>query len=152
MRVTSPHAATRCTGAWLCGMVLGATTMGLHHKLCHTLGGSFNLPHADVHTVVLPHALAYNADRPRRAHCAVLVARSASRAKAIRCHHRARSRIWRAFTARRRRWRRSACPPTVSTAPPTSRCRTNMPTLGRWTAPRLRALLQRAFDGAPPQA
>jgi len=35
--------------------------MGLHHKLCHTLGGSFNLPHAEVHTVVLPHALAYNA-------------------------------------------------------------------------------------------
>jgi maleylacetate reductase len=48
-------------GAWLCGMVLGATTMGLHHKLCHTLGGSFNLPHAEVHTVLLPHALAYNA-------------------------------------------------------------------------------------------
>ena len=35
--------------------------MGLHHKLCHTLGGSFNLPHAEVHTVILPHALAYNA-------------------------------------------------------------------------------------------
>jgi maleylacetate reductase len=35
--------------------------MGLHHKLCHTLGGTFNLPHAEVHTVVLPHALAYNA-------------------------------------------------------------------------------------------
>lgn len=48
-------------GAWLCGCVLGATTMGLHHKLCHTLGGSFNLPHAETHTVVLPHALAYNA-------------------------------------------------------------------------------------------
>jgi maleylacetate reductase len=32
----------------------------LHHKLCHTLGGSFNLPHAEVHTVVLPHAIAYN--------------------------------------------------------------------------------------------
>jgi alcohol dehydrogenase class IV len=48
-------------GAWLCGTVLGAITMGLHHKLCHTLGGSFNLPHAEVHTVVLPHALAYNA-------------------------------------------------------------------------------------------
>jgi len=41
--------------------VLGAVAMGLHHKLCHTLGGSFNLPHAEVHTVVLPHALAYNA-------------------------------------------------------------------------------------------
>lgn len=48
-------------GAWLCGSVLGGVAMGLHHKLCHTLGGSFNLPHAEVHTVVLPHALAYNA-------------------------------------------------------------------------------------------
>jgi alcohol dehydrogenase class IV len=35
--------------------------MGLHHKLCHTLGGTFDLPHAQVHTMVLPHALAYNA-------------------------------------------------------------------------------------------
>ncbi|KVV27967.1 maleylacetate reductase [Burkholderia cepacia] len=48
-------------GAWLCGMVLGNVGMALHHKLCHTLGGSFNLPHAPTHTVVLPHALAYNA-------------------------------------------------------------------------------------------
>jgi maleylacetate reductase len=48
-------------GAWLCGAVLGATTMSLHHKLCHTLGGALNLPHAQTHTVVLPHALAYNA-------------------------------------------------------------------------------------------
>lgn len=48
-------------GAWLCGMVLGNVGMALHHKLCHTLGGSFNLPHAETHTVVLPHALAYNA-------------------------------------------------------------------------------------------
>ncbi len=48
-------------GAWLCGSVLGHVGMSLHHKLCHTLGGSFNLPHAQTHTVVLPHALAYNA-------------------------------------------------------------------------------------------
>lgn len=48
-------------GSWLCGMVLGNVGMALHHKLCHTLGGSFNLPHAEVHTVVLPHALAFNA-------------------------------------------------------------------------------------------
>jgi alcohol dehydrogenase class IV len=34
--------------------------MGIHHKLCHTLGGTFNLPHAETHTIVLPHALAYN--------------------------------------------------------------------------------------------
>ena len=48
-------------GAWLCGSVLGSIDMALHHKLCHTLGGSFNLPHAETHTIVLPHALAYNA-------------------------------------------------------------------------------------------
>jgi maleylacetate reductase len=48
--------------AWLCGSVLGSVSMGLHHKLCHTLGGTFDLPHAQVHTVVLPHALAYNAN------------------------------------------------------------------------------------------
>jgi maleylacetate reductase len=47
-------------GAWLCGACLGATTMSLHHKLCHSLGGTLDLPHAPTHTVVLPHALAYN--------------------------------------------------------------------------------------------
>ena len=35
--------------------------MALHNKLCHTLGGTLNLPHAEVHTVVLPHAIRYNA-------------------------------------------------------------------------------------------
>lgn len=48
-------------GAWLCGTVLGNVGMALHHKLCHTLGGSFNLPHAEVHAVILPHAMAFNA-------------------------------------------------------------------------------------------
>jgi alcohol dehydrogenase class IV len=48
-------------GAWLCGVCLGTVGMALHHKLCHTLGGAFNLPHAETHTIVLPHALAYNA-------------------------------------------------------------------------------------------
>jgi maleylacetate reductase len=52
--------ATALYGAWLCGAVLGATTMSLHHKICHVLGGSFDLPHADVHAVVLPHVLAFN--------------------------------------------------------------------------------------------
>ncbi|MBM9467832.1 maleylacetate reductase [Nakamurella leprariae] len=47
-------------GAWLCGACLGGTTMSLHHKLCHTLGGTLDLPHAQTHTVVLPHALAHN--------------------------------------------------------------------------------------------
>jgi maleylacetate reductase len=48
-------------GAWLSGICLGAVGMALHHKLCHTLGGLFNLPHAETHTIILPHALAYNA-------------------------------------------------------------------------------------------
>ena len=34
--------------------------MALHHKLCHVLGGSFNLPHAETHSIVLPHAMRYN--------------------------------------------------------------------------------------------
>lgn len=48
-------------GAWLCGVALGAVGMALHHKLCHVLGGSFDMPHAPTHTVILPHAVAYNA-------------------------------------------------------------------------------------------
>jgi maleylacetate reductase len=47
-------------GAWLCGICLGTAGMALHHKLCHTLGGTFDLPHAETHTIVLPHAVAYN--------------------------------------------------------------------------------------------
>lgn len=48
-------------GAWACGTVLGQVGMALHHKLCHTLGGSFDLPHAETHAILLPHAIAYNA-------------------------------------------------------------------------------------------
>jgi len=48
-------------GAWLCGSVLGVTSMALHHKLCHVLGGTFDLPHAETHTVLLPHVVAFNA-------------------------------------------------------------------------------------------
>ena len=48
-------------GSWLCALCLGSVGMALHHKLCHTLGGSYNMPHAETHTIILPHALAYNA-------------------------------------------------------------------------------------------
>lgn len=47
-------------GAWLCAICLGSGGVALHHKLCHVLGGSFNLPHAETHAAVLPHALRYN--------------------------------------------------------------------------------------------
>lgn len=67
-------------GAWLCGACLGATTMGLHHKLCHVLGGTFGLPHAETHTVVLPYALAFNA--PAAPEAAAAVARALGAADA----------------------------------------------------------------------
>jgi maleylacetate reductase len=56
-----PEARTRALyGAWLCGACLGNVTMSLHHKLCHALGGAFDLPHAETHAVVLPYVVAYN--------------------------------------------------------------------------------------------
>jgi alcohol dehydrogenase class IV len=47
-------------GAWLAGTCLGTVGMALHHKVCHVLGGTFGLPHAETHAVVLPHVVAYN--------------------------------------------------------------------------------------------
>jgi alcohol dehydrogenase class IV len=61
-------------GAWLGGTCLGLIGMALHHKLCHVLGGTFDLPHAETHTVVLPHALAYNT--PAAPEAAARVARA----------------------------------------------------------------------------
>lgn len=132
-------------GAWLCGTVLGSVAMGLHHKLCHTLGGSFNLPHAEVHTVILPHALAYNASAAPQA--MERVARALGSSEAARG----------VFDLARRH------------GAPVSLAAIGMPADGLDRAadlaastpypnPRplerdaLRALLQRAFDGAPPAA
>lgn len=132
-------------GAWLCGTVLGSVAMGLHHKLCHTLGGSFNLPHAEVHTVILPHALAYNASAAPQAMERVARALGATDAASG------------VFDLARRH------------GAPLSLASIGMPADGLDRAadlaastpypnPRplerdaLRALLQRAFDGAPPAA
>ena len=53
-------------GAWLAGWTLGTTGMGVHHKICHVLGGAYNLPHAPMHSSVLPYATAFNAaDAPK---------------------------------------------------------------------------------------
>ncbi|MBX9457622.1 MAG: maleylacetate reductase [Rhizobium sp.] len=49
-------------GAWLCGTVLGQVAMSLHHKICHTLGGSFDTPHAETHSIMLPHTIGFNAE------------------------------------------------------------------------------------------
>lgn len=135
-------------GAWLCGTVLGAITMGLHHKLCHTLGGGFNLPHAEVHAVVLPHALAYNASAAPEAMARV--------ARALGLRHDSDAALGLQALAR-------------ALGAPTSLAAIGMPADGldraadlavqnQYANPRplertaLRALLQRAFDGAPPQS
>jgi maleylacetate reductase len=68
-------------GAWLGGTVLGAVSMALHHKLCHTLGGTFDLPHAETHAVVLPHALEFNA--PSAPDAMVRIARALGTADAV---------------------------------------------------------------------
>ena len=48
-------------GAWLAGCSISTTSIALHHKLCHVLGG-FGLPHAETHSILLPHAVRYNFD------------------------------------------------------------------------------------------
>jgi alcohol dehydrogenase class IV len=53
-------------GAWLAGCTISTTSVALHHKLCHVLGG-FGLPHAETHAIVLPHAVRYNHDAARDA-------------------------------------------------------------------------------------
>ncbi|SPJ24160.1 maleylacetate reductase [Palleronia abyssalis] len=47
--------------AWLCSTVLGSVSMSLHHKLAHVLGGSFDMPHAETHAILLPHSAGFNA-------------------------------------------------------------------------------------------
>jgi alcohol dehydrogenase class IV len=50
-------------GAYLAGTAFAVAGSGLHHKICHTLGGAFDLPHALTHAIVLPHVLAFNGPR-----------------------------------------------------------------------------------------
>jgi maleylacetate reductase len=60
----SPSAHAReeaLKGAWLAGMCLEVSTMGLHHRVCHVLGGLLDLPHSSLHAVMLPHAVGFNA-------------------------------------------------------------------------------------------
>jgi len=47
-------------GAYLAGAAFASAGSGLHHKVCHALGGAFDLPHAEMHTIVLPYVMAFN--------------------------------------------------------------------------------------------
>ncbi|NKC31730.1 maleylacetate reductase [Falsiroseomonas selenitidurans] len=68
-------------GAWLAGACLGAVTVSLHHKLCHVLGGSFGLPHAETHAAVLPWAVQFNA--PAAPAAMARIARALGQADAV---------------------------------------------------------------------
>jgi maleylacetate reductase len=52
-------------GAWLAGAALATAGVGIHHQLCHLLGGAYRLPHAELHAVVLPHAVHFVAPAAR---------------------------------------------------------------------------------------
>jgi alcohol dehydrogenase len=49
-------------GAHLAGLALASTSMGLHHGICHVLGGSANVPHGVANSIMLPHVIRFNAD------------------------------------------------------------------------------------------
>lgn len=142
-------------GAWLCGIVLDSVAMGLHHKLCHTLGGSFDLPHAQTHTVVLPHALAYNAAAAPDA--MARIARALHAADATLCAPVAAD----APLAVQRLAARHGAPTSLAAlgmrADGLDRA-ADLAVANAYPNPRplerhaLRALLQRAYDGAPPAA
>lgn len=67
---TDMQARSECLyAAWLAGSVLAVTSVALHHKLCHTMGGMLDLPHAHMHAIVLPHSIAYNAPAAPAAMC-----------------------------------------------------------------------------------
>jgi alcohol dehydrogenase class IV len=138
-------------GAWLCGAVLGHVAMGLHHKLCHTLGGTFNLPHAETHTVVLPHALAYNAAAAPEA--MARIARALGRAdggdplSAGRALFALANRLDAPSSLRAIGMPADALDRAADLA-----VQTPYPNPRALDRKALRALLQRAYDGSPPQA
>ncbi|MEU5407212.1 maleylacetate reductase [Nocardia asteroides] len=68
-------------GAYLAGSAFAVAGSGLHHKICHVLGGAFDLPHAQTHAIVLPHVLAYNA--PHAGAAADRIARALDRADIV---------------------------------------------------------------------
>ncbi|MGH8595398.1 MAG: maleylacetate reductase, partial [Gammaproteobacteria bacterium] len=67
-------------GACLAGAALGAGVTSLHHRLCHTLGGSYGTPHAETHTVLLPYTVAYAAPAVPDLMQAIAIALNAQRA------------------------------------------------------------------------
>jgi len=83
--VATPHDLPARTlalrGAHAAAMSLELAPMGLHHKLCHVLGG-FGLPHAATHAALLPHVVAFNAPAAPEAMARIAAALGANEAAA----------------------------------------------------------------------
>ena len=61
-RITTPDGREQTLyGAYLSAVAFASAGSGLHHKICHVLGGAYDLPHAATHTAILPYVLAFNA-------------------------------------------------------------------------------------------
>ncbi|MWA07375.1 iron-containing alcohol dehydrogenase [Actinomadura sp. LD22] len=69
-------------GAYLAAVSFASAGSGLHHRICHVLGGMFDLPHAQTHAVVLPYVLAFNAPNAPEAERRIAEALDASSATA----------------------------------------------------------------------
>ncbi|MGX1471675.1 UNVERIFIED_CONTAM: maleylacetate reductase [Streptomyces canus] len=69
-------------GAYLAAVAFASAGSGMHHKICHVLGGMFNLPHAQTHAVVLPYVLAFNATHAPEAEARIAQAFGSRRAGA----------------------------------------------------------------------
>jgi maleylacetate reductase len=66
--------------AYLSAVAFASAGSGLHHKICHVLGGAYNLPHAQTHAVVLPYVLAFNGPAAPEAERRIAAALGAPRA------------------------------------------------------------------------
>ena len=126
-------------GAYLAGSAFAVAGSGLHHKICHALGGAFDLPHAETHSVVLPHVVAF-----QQPAAAAAMDRSRPRSVPGPAPRRRRCSAWRRRSACRWRCARSACPPTGSTRSsrrssprprPTTRARSTPPRCARSSPP-----------------
>ncbi len=130
-------------GAWLGGSVLGTAAMALHHKLCHILGGSYGLPHAQTHAVLIAHTAAYNAPAAGAAMARIAGALGAADAPRALFDLRAALGLPATLAALGLRADQLDAAAALATRDP-------YPNPRPIDAPGIRALLQNAFDGRRP--
>ena len=131
-------------GACLAAGALGVGIVGLHHRLCHALGGICNAPHAETHAVLLPHSVAYNAQAAAVGTRKVAAALGAADAAAGICE--LAGKIGAPTALRQIGIAESELDKAAEIAAEGS-FRNPEPV----TVKRIRALLQNAFDGLPPR-